>query len=335
MPRQARIDAPGALHHIICRGIEGRDIFREDTDRNNFIKRLANILLETHTPCSAWCLMPNHFHLLLQTGGVPIATVMRRLLTGYAVSYNRKYRRHGHLFQNRYKSILCQEDPYFLELVRYIHLNPLRAKVVSTLSELDYYDYCGHSTILGKRKNNWQDINKVLGLFGRKVNVARRKYSEYIEKGIVLGKRPELVGGGLVRSAGGWKALERLSKLGIHMKSDERVLGDGDFVESVLQFQNEHFERRYRLKAQGYDFQRVVECAAKLCKIKEEELIMPSKTPDRVKARSLVCFWAVRELGMPGSEVGRRLGLVQSSVSRAVKRGEKTAIESQLSLEQG
>ena len=143
MPRQARIDAPGALHHIICRGIEGRDIFREDTDRNNFIKRLANILLETHTPCSAWCLMPNHFHLLLQTGGVPIATVMRRLLTGYAVSYNRKYRRHGHLFQNRYKSILCQEDPYFLELVRYIHLNPLRAKVVSTLSELDYYDYCG------------------------------------------------------------------------------------------------------------------------------------------------------------------------------------------------
>ena len=112
MPRKARIDAPGALHHIICRGIERRRIFDDDADRDNFLERLGAILEETSTPCYGWALIPNHFHLLLRTGKVPISTVMRRLLTGYAVSFNRRHRRYGHLFQNRFKSILCQvADP--------------------------------------------------------------------------------------------------------------------------------------------------------------------------------------------------------------------------------
>ena len=89
---------------------------------------------------------------LLRRGGVPIATVMRRLLTGYAVTYNRRHRRHGHLFQNRYKSILCEEDPYLLELVRYLHLNPLRAKIVPDLDGLDSYRYAGHRVILEERR---------------------------------------------------------------------------------------------------------------------------------------------------------------------------------------
>jgi putative transposase len=119
MPRKARIDAPGALHHIIARGIERGKIFKDDLDRNNFLERFGTIVLETDTRCYAWALIPNHFHLLLKTGGVPIATVMRRLLTGYAGFYNRRYRRTGHLFQNRYKSILCQEDVYLKEKLRY------------------------------------------------------------------------------------------------------------------------------------------------------------------------------------------------------------------------
>jgi REP element-mobilizing transposase RayT len=103
MPRKARIDAPGALHHIICRGIERRKIFDDDADRENFLDRLGIILKETSTPCYDWALIPNHVHLLLRTGKVPISTVMRRLLTGYSVSFNRRHRRHGHLFQNRFK----------------------------------------------------------------------------------------------------------------------------------------------------------------------------------------------------------------------------------------
>ena len=136
MPRKARIDAPGALHHIIARGIENRKIFQDSYDRNNFLDRLGGIISETETRCYAWALMPNHFHLLFKTGLVPLATVMRRLLTGHAVTYNRRHRRHGHLFQNRYKSILCQEYTYLLELVRYIHLNPIRAKLVKDIQEL-------------------------------------------------------------------------------------------------------------------------------------------------------------------------------------------------------
>jgi len=116
MPRQARIDAPGALHHIVIRGIERRRIFADDTDREDFIERMSALLLETRTRCYAWALMTNHVHLLLRTGNVPIASIMRRLLTGYAVRFNRRHRRYGHLFQNRYKSVLCEEDPYLKQL---------------------------------------------------------------------------------------------------------------------------------------------------------------------------------------------------------------------------
>jgi putative transposase len=152
MPRKARVDAPGALHHVIARGIEKRDIFRDDHDRNSFLERLGAIIDESGTICYAWALLPNHCHLLFETGLSPIATVMRRLLTGYAVTFNRRHRRHGHLFQNRYKSILCQEEVYLKELVRYIHLNPLRAKIVDDLKQLDNYAFCGHSALMDRVK---------------------------------------------------------------------------------------------------------------------------------------------------------------------------------------
>jgi len=98
MPRKARIDAPGALHHIMARGIEGRPIFQNDHDRQDFLKRLALLIEETETKCLAWALLPNHFHLLLISGAAPVAKVMLRLLTGYAVSYNLRHNRQGHLF---------------------------------------------------------------------------------------------------------------------------------------------------------------------------------------------------------------------------------------------
>jgi len=204
---QNRIDASSVLHHIIARGIDRNTIFGDDFDRKNFIDRLATILNETKTVCYAWALIPNHFHLLLRTGLAPVATVMRRLLTGYAMSYNLRHQRHGHLFQNRYKSILCQEDIYLLELVRYIHLNPLRAGIVVDLNALDRFRFAGHSVVMAK------------------------------------GKYPRLV-----------------------------------------------------------------------------------------QARSLLCYWAVRELGMRMSELSRKLKLSQPAVSLSVKRGEKIAKEHQYSL---
>jgi putative transposase len=234
MPRKKRIDAPGALHHIMLRGIERRKIFRDDLDRQAFLDRLGKLLTETSTPCFAWALLPNHAHLLLRSSGVSFSTVMRRLLTGYAVTFNLRHKRHGHLFQNRYKSILCEEDAYLLELVRYIHLNPLRAKLVRDMAQLDEYPYAGHSAIVGTVERDWQDVGHVLEHFGSTGAEARREYRQFVQDGIKMVRRPELVGGGLIRSLGGWSEAKSRLEDEPRMMSDERILGDGDFVESAL-----------------------------------------------------------------------------------------------------
>ena len=153
MPRPVLI-APGALYHIIVRGIERRKISKDDTDRIDFLDRLGKVLSETDTTCFAWALIPNHFHLLLRTGACPVSTVMRRLLTGHAMNFNRRHRRSGQLFQNRFKSILCQKDTYLLELVRYIHLNPIRARLITDIKALDKHSFCGHAVIMGKKKKD-------------------------------------------------------------------------------------------------------------------------------------------------------------------------------------
>jgi len=332
MPRQARIDAPNALHHIIVRGIERRKIFHDDRDRKSFLERLGSILEETSTACHAWALLPNHFHLCLRTGTHPIATVMRRLLTGYAVTFNRRHRRHGHLFQNRYKSILCQEDRYLLELVRYIHLNPLRAHVVKDIKELDSYPYVGHSVILNKKKNGWQDVEYVLALFGSKKAAARRQYRAYVEEGIAQGRRPDLTGGGLVRSLGGWEKIKAVRKKDIRLKGDERILGDTDFVLAVLEQNEERLERRYELEAQGVNLDDVARRAAFLFGIEPNEIYTSGKQPSLVGARSLFCYWAVRELGISATALARKLKLSQPAISISVKRGEKIARDKDFDL---
>jgi hypothetical protein len=271
--------------------------------------------------------MPNHVHLLLRSGTVRIATVMRRLLTGYAVTFNRRHRRHGQLFQNRYKSILCQEEPYLLELVRYIHLNPLRAKLVRDLGELDLYPFSGHSFIVGKKKNSWQDTGYILSHFADTVSLARKRYRAYVKEGIGQGRRPELVGGGLIRSLGGWLKVKQLPKAELRVKGDERILGDSDFVLDVLEFCEEDLERRYTLQAEGFDLERVAQRAASLCGIKAEEIFFPVKYPVVVQARSLFCYWAVRKLGFSATAVARKLKISQPAVSISVRRGEKIAFE--------
>src|SRR3990172_7539602 len=134
MPRGPRLDAPGTLHHVMVRGIERRAIFRDDRDRADFLRRLAALAAGGALTVYAWALLPNHCHLLLRPGARPLARAMRSLLTGYAGAFNRRHHRAGHLFQNRYKSIVVEEEPYFLELVRYLHLNPVRAGLVPNLA---------------------------------------------------------------------------------------------------------------------------------------------------------------------------------------------------------
>ncbi len=335
MPRQARIDAPGAIQHIMVRGIERRTIFHDDRDRDAFVERLRRTLVDSATPCYGWALMPNHAHLLLRTGQVPMATTMRRLLTGYAGTFNRRHRRHGQLFQNRYKSILCQEEPYLLELVRYIHLNPLRGRLVRDLEELDRYPYAGHSALMGKQENEWQETGVVLGQFGRRVGVARSAYRAFVEAGIPLGRKPELVGGGLIRSLGGWRAMQAFGKAAARLKGDERILGDSEFVLDVLNAAEEHLQRQERLQRQGCDLGWLARQVATVFGIKPEDIYRTGKRPPLVAARSVFCHWAVRELGLTATAVARKLGLTQPAVSIAVRRGEQIAMARGLQLKGG
>jgi len=325
MPRRSRIDAVGALHHIMVRGIERGKIFGSDIDRNHFVERLGDILQETSTICYAWALIPNHFHLLLKTGPVPISTVMRRLLTGYAVWYNRTHRRHGHLFQNRFKSILCQEDAYLLELVRYIHVNPIRAGIVGDLIELGRYPFSGHSVLMGKVKHGWQNTEGILGMFSENIGAARRAYGKFVDKGLGQGKRHDLTGGGLVRSAGGWEAVKALKKEKVYQRNDERILGDGDFVSRVLASAEEEMEKRYALRAHGFDLEKVALRVSEVLGVEAEDVWAGGRYRHVVEARSLFCYWAVKELGIPMSSLGRRLGISIPAVSKSVIRGQNIA----------
>jgi putative transposase len=321
MPRQSRIDAPGALHHVMIRGIEKTAIFRNDKDRELFLDRLGGILLESSTPCYAWSLLSNHAHFLFRTGKIPIARMMRKLLTGYAVTFNRRYHRHGHLFQNRYKSILCEEDVYLQELVRYIHLNPLRAGLVPNLKELGSYAYSGHSVLIGKKKRSWQDRDYVLRYFGQTEREAKRGYVSYISDGVEEGRRPELVGGGLLRSVGGWKGLRELRDSGERVRADERILGGSEFVERVLRESEEEWERRSLLRKRGVDLKWLMERVSSHFGVETESLKSGSKVPTIAKARAVLCYLAVRKIGMTSASIAAELGISPSAVSKAIARG--------------
>jgi REP element-mobilizing transposase RayT len=305
----------------MARGIDRQNIFTDQKDYFAFIKRLGDLLIETKTSCYAWALIPNHFHLLLRTGNVPVSHLMKRLLTGYAVVFNRRHNRSGHLFQNRYKSILCQEDSYLLELVRYIHLNPLRAKRVDDYKTLAGYPCCGHGAIMGRGIVEWQDTEYVLGLFGEEERKARSEYSRFVRKGIEQGRRHDLTGGGLLRSHGGWTGVKILRETGEYQEGDERILGDGKFVKEVLTNAEEKLIKKYQMKAEGYDLKKLTKRVSEITGISAKNIFDSQRDKKRTEARSILCYWAKEELGMSQRELAFLLNLTPPAISYAVKRG--------------
>ncbi len=316
MPRQARLDAPGTLHHVIGRGIGGVKIFRTSEDRQDFVTRLGELGEEGAWQVYAWALLDNHFHLLVRTGTQSLAQSMRRLLTGYVVNFNRRYRRYGHLFQNRYKSIVVEEEPYLLELTRYIHLNPVRAGVVSTMKELRQYPWTGHATLMGQQPRTWQEVGAIMGQFGNRKREARLRYERFVAAGLPLGKRPELVGGGLVRSLGGWSEVISLRRTGERSAADARILGSGDFVEQMLA------QAEARVRATLGWRGRIPTLAVLADKIAHGEAVDPARLcgrdrrKDTVRARRMFCQVAVKRLGYAGAVVARFLGVTTSLVNR-------------------
>ena len=211
-------------------------------------------------------------------------------------------------------------------------LNPLRAGLVEDMKALDKHPWCGHSVLMNRNKQPWQNVDYVYGLFSRQKRQARQLYRAFVEKGVAEGSRPDLVGGGLLSSSGGWKILKGLRKEGIRVKGDERILGDGDFVKQILESAEEALAMRYDLEARGYDFNRVVERAAEVMGMHVDQVTAYGKSPQTVKARSLLCFWAHRKLGMTTVAIAKRLKIGQSAVSRSSLRGAAIARENQYEL---
>lgn len=319
MPRGPRLDTPGALHHVMVRGLERQTIFRSEQDREDLVGRLDRVCHKTGLAVLAWALLPNHFHLLVRTGPRSLATAMRRLLTGYAVNFNRRHRRVGHLFQNRYKSILVEEDPYLFELVRYIHLNPLRVRLVSDLAALDRYPWTGHSALMGRMPRPWQAVDEVLSHFGSRDQSARRVYRTFVSDGFRQGRRPELQGGGLRRSLGGWEGVAALRRGRERWAADERILGGSDFVERVL---HEAAKTASPVRPAAIAIlPALVERVARALAMTADEIIGGSKRRPAVAARSVVSALAVRELGAPVVTVARALGVSSQSVLAGVEKG--------------
>jgi len=329
MPRQGRINIEGGIYHVIQRGIERREIFKDDADREEFIRRLEEGLKETGHKCYGWVLMPNHFHLLIRTGIKPLSNLMRKVLTGYAIYFNRRHKRNGYLYQGRYKSILCQEESYLLELIRYIHLNPLRARIVRDIGGLNRYKWSGHSVLIGGRNAAWQSTGEILKRFGTNKIKAIKEYIEFMTDAKDAGKREDLTGGGLIRSAGGWRDVLSLRKSKQIWQSDERILGDGGFVEDVLRKSEEEMIRKERLRKDGWDIKKLEERACELLGINEGDIRMQSKRTKISQARSLVMYWGYTELGIQGLELARYFSITKASVSEAVRRGQKIADENQ------
>lgn len=309
MPRKPRIDAPGYLYHVIARGIERREIFADNHDHEVFQNRLGKVIRESETPLYAFAHMPNHVHLLLRRTEVPISRVMQRLLTSYAIYFNKRYERSGHLFQNRYKSIICDEEKYFLELVRYINLNPLRAGLVDSMKDLSRYRYCSHRLIMGDGRKEWFDPDAVLACFGSRIAAARRAYYRFVEAGTVQGSRDDLEGGGLNRSL---RYIENESA--DKEEFDNRVLGLGDFIRQL------NIDQRRRSIDCDEEALGIVDTICREYSVSVAELLGGSRRKKISAARAHVAKELQQKLGLSISEISKHLFVTRRAVAKMIEK---------------
>ncbi len=305
MPRRPRVDGPGLLHHVMLRGIERRRIFRDDCDRRDLLNRLSRILPEAGMSCYAWALMPNHVHLVLRTGPIAVATVMARVNTGYALGFNRRHARVGYLFQNRYKSLLVEKEAYLLALVRYVHRNPLRSGIVSSLEALGTYRWTGHATLMGQGAVGFQDAQGILAQFGETTNQARRRLIEWMrgdsDSSVGIPERILAPETGWLGASDTRREGRASGAMAPHAGGVRRKRGHRASVGSSLP-----------------------ELMARVCMRRDvpvSEILARARSRPIANARAEIVYRACTELGLAGDAVARALGLSKGGVSRARVRG--------------
>ena len=181
MARKPRLHLAGGLYHVMLRGNNGKNIFFDNEDREYLEKLVAEGVKRFDHKILAYCWMSNHIHLAIEVNKIPLSKIIQNLSFRYTRYVNKKRKQIGHLFQGRYKAILVEKDSYLLELVRYIHLNPIRAKVVRNLSD---YKWSSHGVYLEKEQNTWIQSDKVLSIFSKNKKIASKQYVKFLKEDV-------------------------------------------------------------------------------------------------------------------------------------------------------
>ena len=263
--------------------------------------------------------MDNHYHFLLRQGDHCLSVMFGPILGAYAQSYNKRHNRVGYLFQGRFKSILCEENTYLLELIRYIHLNPLKAGIVENLSQLADYQWTGHHSIIENKESDWFVSDELLSLFGKYRSTARQSYIRFLQAGITSAHNADdYEGGGVVRSIKNEQALCSHSTDKHRRLGDERILGGEAFVTKVLK------EQGRSLATVSNDENSTDKLIAKVCdrfSINRKSLLTRSRNSNISEARAVLCYWGVKHYGMTTIELSAIFGISHQAVSKAIKRG--------------
>jgi putative transposase len=319
MPRTSRIDAPGAVQHVMVRGINRQPIFDGQEDQEDLLRRTDLLLREEGVRCYAWVLMPNHLHFLLQSGERPLWRFMHRLAGSYAQAFNRRHARTGHLFENRFKSKLVGNMAYLLELVRYIHLNPVRAGIVRDVGNLSDFAWSGHAELTGAQPEHLIDVTEVRSWFGDSleeqlsaINFAMLDGLD-VDLGALEREQAALPGS----EAGCGVALPFVVGKG---RSRPRTTV-GEFGELALEQAEARSAVQLRLRLDGWTACRIVHLVAAVVGANVDEVRSQSRGVAASQCRALTCHLACLALGLTPAEVARELGISSPAVWRAVRRG--------------
>jgi putative transposase len=297
MARKARIHIPGGVYHVMLRGNGGQDIFFSGDDFSRLFLLLQEGTERFGYRVHGFCCMPNHLHLLLQVSDIPLSQGMQNLSFRYTQWINRRHDRRGHLFQGRYKALLVDEDSYLLELVRYVHLNPVRRGMVADPVD---YPWSSHQAYLGQENLPWLTTDWVLGQLAEDRVDARRIYASFVFDGLGEGHRNDFHKGA----------------------SDGRVLGDDRFLEQIAGSAGESPKSKPSLK----------EIVALVCQhyaIEKAALVNPSQRRQLAEARAMVAWLAKRFESATLTQVGccfnRDVGTMSSALRRLVQRAERVS----------
>jgi REP element-mobilizing transposase RayT len=303
------------MYHVMSRGIERGRIFIDEDDYSDLIERFSFWLRRAGGKCLAWCLMPNHIHFLLIRGNRPLSEMMHHVMTGYAVNYNSRHQRAGHLFQNRYKAIICEAESYFFKLVPYIHLNPVRASIVGDLADLATYKWCGHASMVTGAYDTLLDRAEVLSRFGGGEKCAVEEYKSLMAVKARSDTFVDLSGGGLLRSSSGSGNAAITFKSGEKAMSDQRILGGGSFVELVLRSAGETDGNGHKSRTE------LLSEVENWSGIRRERILAPCHDRKPARARAIYCYLAKVKAGTGGPELMQELKISQSGISRLISKG--------------